>query len=78
MRSTLRHARKCRVTSLGGVAIGGGLCYPVQHSTQRQAARTEQRRQALALAESRRAERLALLERFVGVAADAERCAFTR
>ncbi|MFI5835634.1 hypothetical protein ACIA5A_18345 [Micromonospora sp. NPDC051300] len=66
------------VTSLGGVAIGGGLSYLVQHSTQRQAARTEQRRQALALAESRRAERLALLERFVGVAADAERCALTR
>lgn len=66
------------LTSLGGVAIGGGLSYLVQHSTQRQAARAEQRRQAQALAESRRAERLALLERFVGVAADAERCAFTR
>ncbi|MET7833406.1 hypothetical protein [Micromonospora sediminicola] len=66
------------VTSLGGVAIGGGLSYLVQHSTQRTAARAEQRRQELARAESRRAERLALVERFVGVAAEAERCAFTR
>ncbi|MCZ7437911.1 hypothetical protein O7598_15995 [Micromonospora sp. WMMC241] len=66
------------LTSLGGVAIGGGLSYLVQHSTARQSARAERRRQEAALAESRRAERLALLERFVGVAADAERCAFTR
>ncbi|MGC4851789.1 hypothetical protein ACLQ3F_31545 [Micromonospora sp. DT15] len=66
------------LTSLGGVAIGGGLSYLVQHSTQRMVARTEQRKQDLALAESRRAERLALLERFVSVAAEAERCAFAR
>ncbi|WBC15692.1 hypothetical protein O7600_02320 [Micromonospora sp. WMMA1998] len=66
------------VTSLGGVAIGGGLSYLVQHSTQRTAARAEQRRQELARTESRRAERLALVERFVGVAAEAERWAFTR
>jgi hypothetical protein len=66
------------VTSLAGVAIGGGLSYLVQHTTQRAAARAEQRRQELTLEEGRRAERLALLERFVGVAAEAERCAFTR
>ncbi|WP_343447567.1 hypothetical protein [Micromonospora schwarzwaldensis] len=66
------------VTSLGGVAIGGGLSYLVQHSTQRMAARTEERKQDLARAEARRAERLALVERFVTVGADAERCAFTR
>jgi hypothetical protein len=66
------------LTSLGGVAIGGGLSYLVQQATVRTAARTEQRKQDLALAESRRAERLALVERFVSVAAEAERCAFTR
>ncbi|MDG4832495.1 hypothetical protein O7627_24765 [Solwaraspora sp. WMMD1047] len=66
------------VTSLGGVAIGGGLSYLVQRTTQRTAVQIEQRKQELALAESRRAERLAMVERFVDVAAEAERCAFTR
>ncbi|GIG93410.1 hypothetical protein [Plantactinospora endophytica] len=64
--------------SLGGVAIGGGLSYVVQRTTQRMAAQIEQRKQDLALAESRRAERLAMLERFVDVGAEAERCAFSR
>jgi hypothetical protein len=66
------------LTSLGGVALGGGLSFVVQHMTQRSADRAEERRQATALSESRRAARLALLERFVEVAADAERAAFNR
>jgi hypothetical protein len=60
------------------VAIRGLLSYVVQHATQRAADRTERERQVTALAESRRAERLALVERFVQVAAEAERCAFGR
>ncbi|QKW06243.1 hypothetical protein HUT18_07340 [Streptomyces sp. NA04227] len=66
------------VMSLGGVALGGVLSYLVQHATQRSAERVETRRQEISLAESRRAERLALLERFVAVGAEAERCAFSR
>jgi len=66
------------LTSLGGVALGGGLSYLVQRTTQRMAARIEEGKQATARTEARRAERLALLERFVGVAAEAERCAFSR
>ncbi|MFJ8078391.1 hypothetical protein ACIQ7Q_31775 [Streptomyces sp. NPDC096176] len=64
--------------SLGGVALGGTLSFLVQHATQRSAERAELHRQQTALAESRRTERLALLERFVGVGAEAERCAFSR
>ncbi|WP_406277083.1 hypothetical protein OHT93_34320 [Streptomyces sp. NBC_00191] len=64
--------------SLGGVALGGVLSFLVQHVTQRSAERAEQQRQQLALSETRRAERLALLERFVEVGAEAERCAFSR
>lgn len=66
------------VTSLGGVALGGGLSYLVQYTTQRSAERAEERRQTLEVSESRRAERLAQLERFVEVAAEAERSAFSR
>lgn len=66
------------MTSLGGVAIGGGLSYLVQHTTQRMTARIERRKQELALTESRRAERLAMVERFVSVGAEAERAAFSR
>ncbi|MCY1144502.1 hypothetical protein OWR29_41445 [Actinoplanes sp. Pm04-4] len=66
------------LTSLGGVALGGGLSYLVQRTTQRMTARLEEGKQAAARTEARRAERLALLERFVGVAAEAERCAFDR
>ncbi|MBO0914102.1 hypothetical protein [Streptomyces laculatispora] len=40
--------------------------------------RTEQRRQRIELSEARRAERLALLERFVEVGSEAERAAFDR
>ncbi|WP_078893554.1 hypothetical protein [Streptomyces sp. CT34] len=64
--------------SLGGVALGGVLSFLVQHATQRSAERAEQQRQRVTLSESRRAERLALLERFVEVGAEAERCAFSR
>ncbi|MFD8376651.1 hypothetical protein ACFV2Z_38890 [Streptomyces sp. NPDC059688] len=64
--------------SLGGVVLGGMLSYLVQHRTQRSAERAEQQRQQIALSETRRAERLALLERFIEVSAEAERCAYTR
>lgn len=63
--------------SLGGVALGGALSFFVQFATQRSAERTEQRRQT-ELSEARRAERLALLERFVEVSAEAERAAYRR
>jgi hypothetical protein len=66
------------LTSLGGVVLGGGLSFVVQHWTQRSAERVAERRAVTALAETRRAERLALVERFVEVAAEAERAAFTR
>ncbi|MEU8213177.1 hypothetical protein AB0B85_28715 [Micromonospora sp. NPDC049044] len=65
-------------TSLGGVVLGGGLSYLVQYSTQRMSARIEQSKQNVARAEARRAERLAHLERFIAVAAEAERIAFDR
>ncbi|QKW50462.1 hypothetical protein [Streptomyces buecherae] len=64
--------------SLGGVALGGVLSYLVQHRTQRSVERAEERRQRIALSETRRAERLAVLERFIEVSAEAERCAYTR
>ncbi|MER6746426.1 hypothetical protein [Streptomyces fungicidicus] len=64
--------------SLGGVVLGGSLSYLVQHRTQLPAERAEQQRQRISLSEARRAERLALLERFVEVAAEAERSAFSR
>jgi hypothetical protein len=66
------------VVSLGGVALGGLLSFLVQHSTTRTAARAEQRKQDAALAESRRAERLTQLERYVTCAAAVERAAFSR
>ncbi len=64
--------------SVSGVVLGGALSYLVQYSTQRSAEHGEQQRQEMTLAETRRAERLALLERFIDVAAEAERQAFTR
>src|SRR5689334_4812814 len=66
------------IISLGGVAIGGGLSYLVQHTAQRMSERAEQRRQDVLRSEARRAERLTHLERFVAAAADAERVAFAR
>ncbi|MFF8521910.1 hypothetical protein ACF05X_07190 [Streptomyces werraensis] len=64
--------------SLGGVVLGGLLSYLVQHKTQLSAERAEQQRQQDALSEARRAERLALLERFIEVTAEAERSAYSR
>lgn len=64
--------------SLGGIVLGGVLSYLVQYRTQQSAERAEQERQWLSLSETRRAERLALLERFIEVSAEAERCAYTR
>ncbi|MFL6122539.1 hypothetical protein [Actinophytocola sp.] len=64
--------------SVAGVVLGGLLSFLVQHRTQRSAERAEQRRQLIALGETRRAEQLALLERFIEVAASAERSAFSR
>jgi hypothetical protein len=64
--------------SLGGVVLGGSLSYLVQHRTQLSAERAERQRQRTALSEARRGERLALLERFIEVAAQAERAAFGR
>ncbi|OKI85034.1 hypothetical protein AMK11_20175 [Streptomyces sp. CB02414] len=64
--------------SLGGVVLGGALSYLVQHRTQLSAERAEQQRQQTSLSEARRAERLALLERFIEVGAEAERSAFSR
>lgn len=64
--------------SLGGVTLGGGLSYLVQHTTQRTAARHEQRKIDLARAEGRRGERLVALERFVAAATEAEAVAFNR
>ncbi|GAA1809730.1 hypothetical protein GCM10009682_34230 [Luedemannella flava] len=66
------------IVSLGGVVLGGGLSYLVQSNTQRMSARVEQRKQDADRAESRRAERLTHLERFIAVAAEAERVAFSR
>ena len=64
--------------SVCGVVAGGALSYLVQYRTQRSAEHTERQRQEITLAQARRAERLALLERFIEVAAEAERSAFTR
>ncbi|MEU9661629.1 hypothetical protein [Streptomyces chartreusis] len=51
--------------SLIGVVLGGGLSYLAQFTTARQAARTEDKRQATQLAEARRAERLELIREFI-------------
>jgi hypothetical protein len=64
--------------SLSGVVLGGSLSYLVQHRTQLSAERAEQQRQRISVSEARRAERLALLERFIEVGAEAERSAFSR
>jgi hypothetical protein len=66
------------ITSLGGVALGGGLSYLVQRNSQRAAAGMERLKQETTRTEARRAERLTHLERFVSLAADAERVAFER
>jgi hypothetical protein len=57
------------LTSLVGVAIGGGLSYAIQLGTKRAAAQSEERKQQRVTLENRRTARLAQLERFVEVAA---------
>lgn len=66
------------IASLIGVGLGGGLSYLAQLTTQRQAIRNEDRRQARELAEARRAEQLQLLREFVETAQRAERIAEDR
>ncbi|MEE1830511.1 hypothetical protein [Streptomyces sp. SP17KL33] len=51
--------------SLIGVVLGGGMSYLAQLTTARQAARTEDKRQATQPAETRRAERLDAIREFV-------------
>ncbi|MGW2695720.1 hypothetical protein [Streptomyces sp. NPDC001296] len=51
--------------SLIGVVLGGGLSYLAQLTTARQAAHTEDKRQATQLAEARRAERLDVIREFI-------------
>ncbi|MFE7441774.1 hypothetical protein ACFU7X_15120 [Streptomyces chartreusis] len=51
--------------SLIGVVLGGGMSYLAQFTTARQAARTEDKRQATQLAEARRTERLDLIREFI-------------
>ena len=51
--------------SLIGVVLGGGMSDLAQLTTGSQAARSEDRRQALRLAEARRAERLSALREFI-------------
>jgi len=66
------------LTSLVGVLLGGTMSYVVQRSTQRSAERAEARRQNITLAEARYAERVAVIDRFLGCAQDAERVAYDR
>ncbi len=48
-----------------GVVLGGGISYLAQLTTASQAARTEDKRQAVQLAEARRTERLEVLREFI-------------
>ena len=66
------------IASLIGVGLGGGLSYFAQATTQRQALRNEDTRQAKELAEARRAEQLQLLREFVETVQKAERTAEDR
>ncbi|MEU0623117.1 hypothetical protein ABZ329_20005 [Streptomyces rubiginosohelvolus] len=66
------------VVSLAGVALGGGLTALAQRATQRSAERAEERRQAAATTESRRAEQIDVLKEFVSCAQAAERAAYRR
>ncbi|MER6569012.1 hypothetical protein ABT288_23225 [Streptomyces sp. NPDC001093] len=51
--------------SLIGVVLGGAMSYLAQLTTARQAARSEDQRQAAQLAEARRAERLEVVREFI-------------
>ncbi|AOR29802.1 hypothetical protein BFF78_00690 [Streptomyces fodineus] len=54
--------------SLIGVVLGGGMSYLAQLTTARQAARSEDQRQAAQLAEARSSERLQVLREFIQLA----------
>jgi hypothetical protein len=64
--------------SLVGVVLGGGLSYLAQLTAGRQAARSEDKRQGLQLAEARRVERLAALGDFIQITQEAMRHAEAR
>lgn len=61
-----------------GVAVGGGLTYLTQRTTQRAADRTEERRRAATLTEERRAEQIRTVLEFVRFALEAEGVAHAR
>ncbi|MEU0758449.1 hypothetical protein ABZ351_02060 [Streptomyces microflavus] len=66
------------IVSLAGVALGGGLTALAQRATQRSAEWVEERRQAVATTESRRAEQIEALKEFVACVQAAERAAYRR
>jgi hypothetical protein len=66
------------VLSLSGVVLGSGLTAFAQRATQRSAERTEERKQAAATAEARRAEQLQAIKEFIACAQAAERAAYRR
>ncbi|MFD3701119.1 hypothetical protein ACFWUZ_34190 [Streptomyces sp. NPDC058646] len=66
------------IFSLAGVALGGGLTALSQRATQRSAERMEERRQAAATSEARRAEQMQAIKDFIACAQDAERAAYSR
>ncbi|MEV6394742.1 hypothetical protein AB0M39_08175 [Streptomyces sp. NPDC051907] len=66
------------IFSLAGVALGGGLTALSQRAAQRSAERLEERRQAAATSEARRAEQMQAIKDFIACAQDAERAAYGR
>lgn len=66
------------VLSLSGVVLGSGLTAFAQRATLRSAERTEERKQAAATAETRRAEQLQAFKEFIACAQAAERAAYRR
>ena len=64
--------------SLAGVVVGGALTAFTQRGTQRAAERAEERRAAVATAETRRAEQLQAIKEFLACAQEAERAAYSR
>ncbi|KAA0929028.1 MULTISPECIES: hypothetical protein [Streptomyces] len=64
--------------SLIGVVLGGGMSYLAQFTTARQAARTEDKRQATQLAEVRRVERLEVIREFIQLTQEGIRLAEER
>jgi hypothetical protein len=74
--STMSTELSASLTSLAGVLLGGTISYVVQHFTQRSADRAEARRQRIARSEARYAERVAIIDRFLVDAQDAERVAY--